>query len=67
MNIEFRSRAIVILLVFLIVWNILDFVYDSFIVNTGYHFNPAFNILLPVIIATVFILLDYHVDKNRFE
>jgi len=67
MDFEFRFQAILIFFGFLIVWNILDFVYDSFIANVGFHFNPVFNIGMPALIATVFVLLDYYVDKNRFE
>jgi len=62
-EIEFRVRALMIFAIVLVVWNILDFIYAAFI-GQPFVFTVKNSIVIPAVVAAVFVLIDYYLEKK---
>ena len=62
-------KAVLFIIVFTLMWNALDYIFDSFITRSGYSFNAAEHIIKPasagLILCIVFGLTGAFKKKEK--
>ena len=51
-------KAVLFVIVFILMWNILDYLFDSFITRSGYRFSVMDSIIKPASAGTVLCIVS---------